>query len=340
MTLTAAHPGRNPVTRKDVARYAGVSTAVVSYVVNSGPKKVAPATEARVLEAIRVLGYRPNAAARALKLGSTEMLGLVIPDNTNTFFAELSHAIEDAANELGYALLLTNSNSTVAKERKHVRNLLSRQVDGLLLASVESDPHLEQVVEAGIPTVLLNRYEPAEGFASIGVDLTQGAVAAVEHLIGHGHTNIGLVVGTGSQESMDGREDGWLMALKKAHLPEGPMMRVPFTLQGGYSAGIRLVASHQRPTAIFVSSDMQAIGVLRALHEADLRVPEDVAVVSFDGSPDSEYSWPALTSIRQPIHAMAEAAVRTLLDPMAAAEHTIFPTEMVIRQSCGCASVR
>lgn len=337
--MTAAHAGRTPVTRKDVARYAGVSTAVVSYVVNSGPKKVAPATEARVLEAIRILGYRPNAAARALKLGSTEMLGLVIPDNTNTFFAELSHAIEDAANELGYALLLTNSNSTVTKERKHVRNLLSRQVDGLLLASVESDPHLEQVVEAGIPTVLLNRYEPAEGFASIGVDLTRGAVTAVEHLIGHGHTNIGLVVGTGSQESMDGREDGWLTALKKAQLPEGPMMRVPFTLQGGYSAGIRLIASHHRPTAIFVSSDMQAIGVLRALHEADLRVPEDVAVVSFDGSPDSEYSWPALTSIRQPINAMAEAAVRTLLDPLATAEHTIFPTEMVVRQSCGCGSV-
>ena len=111
------------MTRKDVARYAGVSTAVVSYVVNGGPKKVAPATEAKVQDAIRLLGYRPNAAARALKLGSSETIGLVIPDNSNPFFSLLAHAVEDAAAELGFALVLTNSDGNLAKERRNIRNL-------------------------------------------------------------------------------------------------------------------------------------------------------------------------------------------------------------------------
>lgn len=335
---TTAQPARSPVTRKDVARYAGVSTAVVSYVINAGPKKVAPATEARVLEAIQVLGYRPNAAARALKLGSTEMLGLVIPDNTNPFFAELSHAIEDAANERGYALLLTNSDSTVAKERKHVRNLLSRQVDGLLLTSMEDEPYLEDVVASGIPAVLLNQNRPSGRLPTLGVDLTAGARIAVEHLAGHGHKNIALVKGSGASEGPDEREAGWLQALVAAGLQEGQVFTAPFSMDGGYMAGRRLASVRDRPTAVFVSSDVQAVGVLRALHEADLNIPDDIAVVSFDASFQSEYTWPALTAMHQPTRQMAAAAVEALLnkDEPTPVRNMVFPTDLIIRRSCGC----
>lgn len=335
--LASHQPPRPQVTRKDVARYAGVSTAVVSYVVNSGPKKVAPATETRVLEAIHVLGYRPNAAARALKLGSNEMLGMVIPDSSNRLFTEFAHAVEEVAGELGYALLLTNSNQSVPTERRNVRDLCSRRPDGLLLASVDPSPYLDQLVEAGIPTVLLNRYEPLHGFSTIGVDLVRGAQTAVRHLVEHGHTNIGLIMGTESLSEPDGREDGWMAALKMAGLPEGPVIRAPFTMRGGYAAGKRVIAGHNKPSALFISSDMQALGALRALHEAGLNIPDDLAVISFDGSSDSEFSWPSLTSIRQPIKEMAEAAVRTLVNPESATATTqIFPGEMVIRGSCGC----
>lgn len=175
MTTPTVQAPRGPVTRKDVARYAGVSTAVVSYVVNGGPKKVAPATEAKVQDAIRVLDYRPNAAARALKLGSSETLGLIVPDNSNPFFSLLAHAVEDAAAERGYALLLTNSDGNISKERRNVRNLAARQVDGVLLASVLFQPDLEDLEKADIPWVLLNQDREVAGVNSIGVDLLVGA---------------------------------------------------------------------------------------------------------------------------------------------------------------------
>lgn len=338
MTTSAVPSPRGPVTRKDVARFAGVSTAVVSYVVNGGPKKVAPATEAKVQDAIRVLGYRPNAAARALKLGSSETLGLIVPDIANPFFSLFSHAVEDAAAALGYALVLSNSDGNLAKERRNVRNLAARQVDGVLLASVLFEPDLEVLETADIPAVLLNQERDAPGFNSVGVDLAAGARIAVEHLIGHGHTNIGLAMGTNVSGSTDGRELGWRQALQEAALPEGPIAYSAFTRPGGYAAGQRLLASVNRPTAIFATSDMQGIGLLRAIHEAGLSVPGDIAIASFDGSADSEYSWPPLTTVEQPVVAMAEAAVGALLEAGRGGKprHRIFPTTLRIRQSCGC----
>lgn len=338
MTTSAVPTPRTPVTRKDVARYAGVSTAVVSYVVNGGPKKVAPATEAKVQDAIRILGYRPNAAARALKLGSSETIGLVIPDNSNPFFSLLAHAVEDAAAELGYALLLTNSDGNPAKERQHIRNLAARQVDGVVLASVLFEPDLADLESAEIPSVLLNHAGEAPGFNSVGVDLAAGARIAVDHLIGHGHTNIALAMGSNVSNSLDGREQGWLQALAAAGLPEGPIVRGDFSRPGGYAAGKRLVAAANRPTAVFASSDMHAIGILRAIREAGLSVPGDIAVTSFDGSVEAEYSWPALTTVEQPVRAMAEAAVGALVGAARGQEpqHRIFPTELRTRQSCGC----
>jgi LacI family transcriptional regulator len=331
-------PRGGTVTRKDVARYAGVSTAVVSYVVNNGPKKVAPATEAKVQNAIRVLGYRPNAAARALKLGSTETIGLVIPDNGNPFFSLLAHAVEDAAAELGYALLLTNSDGSLGKERRNIRNLAARQVDGVILSSVLMEPDLTDLESADIPAVLLNHSADAPGFNSVGVDLASGAQSAVEHLISHGHTNIGLAMGTNTGNFLDGREQGWLRALTDSGLPEGPIVRGPFTREGGYAAGRRLLASASKLDALFVSSDLQAVGILRALHEAGVSVPEDIAVASFDGSAEAEYSWPPLTTVQQPAKAMAEAAVGALIGAHRTreAEHLIFPTDLQVRRSCGC----
>ena len=331
-------PRGGPVTRKDVARYAGVSTAVVSYVLNGGPKKVAPATEAKEQDAIRVLGYRPNAAARALKLGSSETLGLIIPDNTNPFFSLFAHAVEDAAADLGYALVLSNSDGNLAKERRNIRNLAARQVDGVLLASVLFEPDLESLATADIPSVLLNQEHDAPGFNSIGVDLAAGARIAVEHLIGHGHTNIGLAMGTNVSSSTDGREVGWREALREAGLPEGPIYYSEFTRPGGYLAGQRMLASANRPTAVFASSDMQAVGLLRAVHEAGVAGPGEIAVTSFDGAVEAEYSWPPLTTVEQPVAAMAEAAVAALVDARRGEEprHRIFPTTLHVRQSCGC----
>ncbi|MEO7015673.1 MAG: LacI family DNA-binding transcriptional regulator [Leifsonia sp.] len=324
-----------PVTRNDVARYAGVSTAVVSYVVNEGPKRVAPDTAARVRDAIRVLGYRPNAAARALKLGTSEMLGFLTSDGDNPFFTHFAHAVEDAAAERGFAVLLTNSDHDAAKEQRNIRNLASRKVDGLIISSRLSPIDLAYLMDTVVPTVFVNRDSGIEGYDTVGVDFRAAARGGVRHLIEHGHRNIALVMGADEKE---GRELGWLDALAEAGLPEGPVMRADFTLAGGYQAGKRLLAGITRPTAIFAGSDLQGIGVLRALHEGGVSVPHDIAVVAFDGSMESEYSWPALTTVKQPVREMAEAAVAKLLDGGSGTStgHLTFPTELILRRSCGC----
>ena len=328
---------RPSITREDVALHAGVSTAVVSYVVNSGPRNVAPATRARVLESINSLGYRPNAAARALKLGVSELIGLVLSDNTNPFFAEFSRAIEKAAAETGLSVIFTNSALVPSKEHEQVQKLISRQVDGLLLASTDDEPNLSSATAAKVRVVMLDRSEPLPGFSSVGVDFRVASRVAVEHLIGHGHRRIGLVSGAPGGLTTTAREQGWEDALVAAGLPLGPVVRGEWGRNGGYQSGIRMLADPQRPTAIYSISDLQSIGLLRALHEAHIDVPGAMAVVSFDGSSESEFSWPPLTVMRQPVEAMARAAVAALgRGADAKPEHRSFTSELIVRQSCGC----
>ncbi len=326
-----------PVTRTDVARRAGVSSAVVSYVVNSGPRNVAPETRARVLEAIEDLGYRPNASARALKLGLSETIGLVISDITNPFFSEYAHAIEGAAAERGLSVIFTNSALAVSHEREVIHKMVLRGVDGLLLASTLDEPDLASAKAAGIAVVLLDRSRPVEGHASIGSNFREASRIAVEHLIAHGHKRIGLVTGyTGGSTTID-REEGWRDALLAAGLAPGPIVRARYTRQGGYDAGTRMLRVPQRPSAVYALSDQQAIGFLNAVHEAGVSVPSEIAVISFDGSTESEFSWPPLTVMRQPVREMARAAVDLLSKTDAGSRlHHSFAAQLVIRNSCGC----
>ena len=330
--------GRGQVTRADVARYAGVSSAVVSYVVNSGPRPVAPATSARVLEAVRVLGYRPNASARALRTGSTKLLGLVVPAIGNLLFAEMALGIESAAADRGYAVLLTSSEGDPDTERRHVLNLTARQIDGMLLTTAMSRPDLANLPLTGVPTVLIGAFEEVPGFVSVGVDAFGGAYDGTHHLVGHGHRSVALVIGGGRAAGDELRERGWLQATRDAGLPDGAIAREAWSRAGGYAAGHRLFGGTSHPSAVFVSSDIQAVGLLRALHELGLRVPEDVAIVSFDGTEDSRYTSPQLTVVRQPVRAMAADAVARVLVPIGhdGREHVMHRAELIVRESCGC----
>lgn len=341
-----------PTTRDDVARLAGVSPAVVSYVVNGGPRAVSPANEAKVRQAIRALGYRPNAAARALALGSSEMLAMIVSDAMNPFFALLARAVENAAAERGYTLLLADSQASLRTERRLIKNFAARRVDGLFLCSMLFEPDLMDLEQADIPAVLLSHStdlatagSPAvmkhgaggHGSNSVGVAFQDGARMAVEHLISHGHERIGLVMGGNAGGDLDAREVGWHQGIQDAGLTAGPIVRTPFTREGGYRAGQELLARSERPTAVFVSSDQQAVGLLCALHEGGLRVPEDLAVFAFDGSPESEYTWPRLSTVAQPVKDLAQTALEALLAPPGGKTQTkIFPTELVLRASCGC----
>ncbi len=239
---TPSSPSRRPVNRADVARLAGVSLAVVSYVTN-GTRPVSAETRERVEAAIEALGYRPNAIARALRLGSSRTLGLLIPDNSNPLFAELSREIESAARRRGLALILTNSYGEAALEREQLRNLVDRQVDGLIVISATPEPDLHSTSDLGVPLVLLDRVTGMPGIATVGVAFEEGTRAAVEHLaLVHGRKRIGAVLGGDGGPPAIARERGWAGTLRDLGLPEGPTIREDFTRDGGYRAGLALLS--------------------------------------------------------------------------------------------------
>lgn len=334
MSEAPERPTRKP-TRRDVARLAGVSDAVVSYALNGGAP-VAPDTRRRVLAAVAELGYRPNQAARALRSGSARTLVLAVPDRddpvfANPFFAEYAAAIESAARERGYALYSTATSFEPDGLRARFEEFAARMVDGVLvLSSGTADP--AAIDPVGLPWVDLNAPGPRDGVASVGTDLRAGAERATEHLLDHGRTRVAFV---GQLDDREPRHSGWRAACTSRGVPPGRVYDGGYTRDGGYVSGLRIADEDDRPDAVFAASDRTAVGVLRAFHERGVRVPEDVAVVAFDGSWEAEYTWPPLTTVRQPIEAMADAAVARVLEAAGARAHAEFDAELVLRASCG-----
>jgi LacI family transcriptional regulator len=329
---------RTVVTRADVARYAGVSSAVVSYVVNDGPRPVAPATAERVRRAIEVLGYRPNSSARALRRGVSDTIGVVLPDYSNPFFAGLGVEIQRLAALSDRAVLQGSTMGSRRQEQRVIEDLLSRQVEGMVVRGDASHRDPFAGIRVDVPYVLVDTMTPIPGQRSVGSDLRKGADDLVDHLVTvHGKSRVGLIMGEDLSGLADPRELGWRDVQRRHGLPEGPIARGGFDRPGGYAAMRRMIASGKLPQAVFASSDMLAIGVLRALHEAGLRIPDDIAVVSFDGTVEAEYSWPPLTSARQPVADIAAEAFRLITEDAHTRElFHLFPTELMIRSSCGC----
>ncbi|MCZ4491976.1 MAG: LacI family regulatory protein [Conexibacter sp.] len=335
---------RSKPTRNDVARLAGTSPAVVSYVVNDGPRPVAPDTRKRVQDAIDQLGYRPNGIARSLRGNRSNVIGLLVPDNSNPFFAALARAIEVAAYDEGYTVLLGNAVGDDARELRYARTMVEHRIDGLVLSSTgHSAEVVRELTDARVPLVLVDRHIPGIGAAVLAVDNEGGGFMATRHLIGHGHTRIACVAGPGDLTPSADRHRGWSRALRESGLLEDDALfvRSRFDRVGGYHAAQELLRrGGERPTAIFACTDQQAIGVLRALAEADLSVPGDVAVVGFDGIPEGAYMNPPLATVRQPIRALGARAVELLLQDMrgtaAAIEAEVMPVELTPNASCGC----
>jgi LacI family transcriptional regulator len=333
----ADRAGRN-VTIAEVARLAGVSSAVVSYVLNDGPRPVAPATAVRVREAITLLGYRPNSSARALRSGTTGVLGLVLPGTGNPFFGEFNDVIYQAAAQASLALLTANSAGSAATERRLIDDLVGRSVDGILVVTSMTTADIPSLRDPGLPLLLVNCPFPVPGYRAIGPASADGSRRLVNHLLTvHHHQQVALIAGATTTAEPEEREAGWRAAHLAAGLAEGEVLRAPFTIDGGYQAARQLLTRPSRPTAIFVSSDLQAFGSLHAIHELGLRIPHDIAIVSFDGAQESAHTWPPLTLVRQPLEAMANAAIADVLQA-GPPTHTLFDMELIIRQSCGCNS--
>ena len=331
-----AKPGRKPAraaTRNDVARLSGVNSAVLSYVVNDGPRPVAPATRARVLEAIAKLGYRPNAASRSLITGRSHLLGLIVPDLENPYFAGLAKAVETAAAESEMRLVLAQCASEGLADM--VESLAGHQVDGIITATLPPPSLLAHTAWGRVPMVKLSLAMPLEVVPALSPDFYGGSLNAVRHLVEtHLHRRIALV--TGSEQS-EVRERAWNDALTRSGLTPGPVVRVPWSAEGGWAAADRLVRDAPEATAVFVTWDQTANGLLAGLHRLGLRVPHDMAVASFDGAPSSAFTIPPLTTVAVAAAEMARDAVDELLG--APAVNRTYPTTLIVRRSCGCEGV-
>ncbi|MFE6836286.1 MULTISPECIES: LacI family DNA-binding transcriptional regulator [unclassified Streptomyces] len=336
------------VTRDDVARLAGTSTAVVSYVINNGPRPVAPATRERVLAAIKELGYRPDRVAQAMASRRTDLIGMIVPDARQPFFAEMAHAVEQAAAERGKMVLVGNSDYRTEREVHYLRAFLGMRVSGLILVSQGMSEQAASEIEAwDARVVLLHERPEAIDDVAVVTDDIGGAQLATRHLLEHGHEYVACIGGVENTPSVGDpvadHVEGWRRAMQESgRSVEGRLIEAPYNRYDAYKVALEVLARPDRPTAIFCATDDQAIGVLRAARELRIDVPGELAVAGFDDVKEAALTDPPLTTIASDRPAMARAAVDLVLDDglrVAGSRRERlkqFPSALVIRRSCGC----
>jgi LacI family transcriptional regulator len=335
-----------PLTLEDIAKHAGVSRATVSRVIN-GDINVRKQTRTRVLEVIQENNFQPNIAARSLAAGRTNVLGLVIPAGVSAIFSDpyfpyLIQSVSLACNAKDYSTMLWLAEPEF--ERRMMRQILhSGLLDGVIVSSMlMEDPIVQSLHGSRKPFVLFGRH-PNLDVNYIDAENVRGGYEATLHLMRLGHKRIATI--TGPQDMIAGydRFEGYRKALEGRGFALRPELigEGDFSEASGYIAAQRLLAAN--PTAIFVASDTMAEGAIRALRDAGLRVPQDVAIVGFDDMPHASRTNPPLTTIRQPTSQMGALAVNTLIDiiqnPGEHKRHIILPVELVIRESCGTLSI-
>ncbi|WP_069816751.1 LacI family DNA-binding transcriptional regulator [Streptomyces sp. TP-A0874] len=337
------------VTRDDVARLAGTSTAVVSYVINNGPRPVAPATRERVLNAIKELGYRPDRVAQAMASRRTDLIGLILPDARQPFFAEMAHAVEQAAADRGKMVLVGNSDYRDEREVHYLRAFLGMRVSGLILISQGPSEHAAAEIEAwDARLVLMHRRPDAIDDMAVVTDDVGGAQLATRHLLEHGHPYVACLGGVESTpvigDPVTDHIEGWRRAMHEAgRSTEGRLFQSLYNRYESYQVALELLAGPDRPPAIICATDDQAIGVLRAARELRIDVPGELAVAGFDDVKEAALTDPPLTTVASDRRAMADAAVGLVLDdglrvPGPRQERLKqFPSRLVVRRSCGCA---
>lgn len=325
----------------DVAAAARVHPSTVSRVLSGrGATAMRPETRRRVLVAARRLGYRPSALARGLRLKRTMTLGMLVPDITNPFFSSIIKGAEDAARDRGYDLILCNSEDIPEREATYLGVLRARQVDGLLIASSRmADATIADLRDEGFPFVLLNRSSGAEDLAVV-VENRAAAEAVVAHLARLGHRRIAHVAGPRTTTTGAERVVGYLAGIHSHNLARDEALLVEadaFSEDAGYRAACTLLASPERPTAIFGANDLIAIGVLRAARDSRLRVPADLSIVGFNDIPLANLLEPALTTVRVPQFEMGARGARLLIDRLEGATGhrtpVVLPTALVVRAS-------
>jgi LacI family transcriptional regulator/LacI family repressor for deo operon, udp, cdd, tsx, nupC, and nupG len=333
-------------TLKDVAQEAEVSVSTVSRVFNN-PEKVRPDTRERVRDVADTLGYKPSRVARRLRLkeGQANLIGLVIPDIQNPFFADVTRGVEDFAHDHDYALILSNSDEDPDKQQIALETLQTEDVDGVIVPPVSlEDASVRALAESDIPVVCVDRGMPDLPVDTIRSANQQGAYEAVTHLIDLGHERIAFIGGIGRISTSTERREGYTKALRDHDLPVDPALIKegdPHRERGRrYTEA--LLDLEPPPTALFTGNNMTTLGALSALHMRDVSVPGEMALVGYDDVPWAMALNPPPTIIDQPGYEMGHRAAELLLkrldDPDRSPTVVTIQPELVVRQSCGAKS--
>lgn len=332
---------RRGATIKRVAAKAGVSIATVSRTF-ADPQSVSHELRVRVHEAARLLNYRASRAARTLRVGTSQAVGVVIPDLQNPFFTGVVRGIDLVLQAAGYTLLLSNADEDAVREQNILETLQADGVAGIIFVPINGrGGAYSRALAPPIHTVAVDRRPSDLDADLVTVDNVAGTRTGVEHLLAVGHRDVALLNGPSRHSTAMEREQGYLQALEAAGLPVRPelIQRGDFRERGGYEGMKALLAMRRRPRAVFVANNLMTLGALRALHEGGIRIPDEVALVGFDDMPWATSLNPPLTAVSQPSQEIGSAAAALLLDriaqPERAVRHLILRTQLVIRASCG-----
>lgn len=327
-------------TMKDVARLAGVSTSTVSHVINND-RYVSPSMRTRIETAIKVLNYAPSALGRNLKMKTTRTIGMLMTNSNNPFFSEVVQGVEHSCYELGYNLIICNTEGDSQRMYNNLEALLQKSVDGIL-SMCEGNQSLPDDIFSRYPAlpIVMMDWSPFTDRCDIIQDNSlDGAILATRYLIEQGYRRIACIAGPSNNTQAQRRLTGYYQALQQAGLsmPTRYQVAGDFRFASGAQAMHQLLKCHPRPDAVFCSNDAMAIGAYQALYQQGLLVGQDIALIGYDDIEFAAFMNPPLTTIHQPKQALGQLAVETLLERMQNSDAplqilTLTP-ELVIRSS-------
>ncbi len=325
------------VTIKDIAREVGVSPSTVSRALSNSPL-ISQATKERVHTVAKRLGYERNELARALVKGASEAIGLVVPDITNPFFADIARGVSEVAHAFGYGVILCNTAESLERGLNYIRLLRRKRVDGLIITNaVRNDPMAKQLTSSKTPFILVSQLWNGIDTPYVAGDDHYGARQAVEHLIALGHTKIGFIGGPAAVQSSNDRMETYRRVLQEHGItPQEEWIRyADFTQRAGREAGRRMLSLTVRPTAIFAANDVTALGVLEAAEDLGLSVPKDLSLVGYDDIGYASLPRIQLTTVAQPAFEMGKIATDWLISVIEGRQrkfiHRVLKPHLVIR---------
>ncbi|MFG6150220.1 LacI family DNA-binding transcriptional regulator [Halobacillus sp. B23F22_1] len=330
------------VTMKDIANEAEVSVATVSHVIN-GTKKITEDKYKKIMNIIHKYNYIPNSTAKNLRQKKTKTAGMVVSSFPDSFITQMVYGVEERAREMGYNILLVNTNEDQSYEEETINLLHSRMVDGIILSPTSNDiEYLNRFTDDNFPIVLVNRHHDiVRNTAKVTGDNYQTGYDATIHLLKHGHNKIGMIYGVANVSTTDDRIKGYKEALKQYNLPfnESYMELGHATVAGGAAAVKSLLKRHKDITALFVQNDLMTIGAISQIKEFSLKIPEDISLIGFGDFASAPIIDPPVTNIVLPPDTIGKTAFDALLSKINNPEymkHIELPPSLITRKSCGC----